>query len=78
MIWGAHPIVTTRACRYAFVEGFDGPIERIIVVADVPFETSGTTNNLLAPGSPSFLIGRSRAREPAKEDEKGVAGAASR
>ena len=35
-----------RACRYAYIEGFAGAGERIIVVAGVPFGTSGGTNNL--------------------------------
>ena len=54
--WGVHPIVTDdarderdmaeRACRHAYIEGFAGPGERIIVVAGVPFGTIGGTNNL--------------------------------
>ena len=35
-----------RACRYAYIEGFAGAGERIIVVAGVPFGTPGGTNNL--------------------------------
>jgi len=56
VVWGLHPIVTDdarderdmaeRACRYAYIEGFAGAGERIIVVAGVPFGTSGLTNNL--------------------------------
>ncbi len=56
VVWGVHPIVTDdarderdmaeRACRHAYIEGFAGPGERIIVVAGVPFGTSGGTNNL--------------------------------
>ncbi len=56
LVWGVHPIVTDdarderdmaeRACRYAYIEGFAGPGERIIVVAGVPFGKSGGTNNL--------------------------------
>ena len=52
----AHPIVTDdarderdmaeRACRYAYIEGFAGTGERIIVIAGVPFGTPGGTNNL--------------------------------
>ncbi len=56
IVWGVHPIVTDdarderdmadRACRHAYIEGFAGEGERIIVVAGVPFGTSGATNNL--------------------------------
>ncbi len=56
LVWGVHPIVTEdarderdmaeRACRHAYIEGFAGPGERIIVVAGVPFGTVGGTNNL--------------------------------
>jgi len=56
LVWGVHPVVTDdarderdmaeRACRHAYIEGFAGPGERIIVVAGVPFGTSGGTNNL--------------------------------
>ena len=56
VVWGVHAIVTDdarderdmaeRACRYAYIEGFAGAGERIIVVAGVPFGTSGGTNNL--------------------------------
>ena len=56
LVWGVHPIVTDdarderdmaeRACRHAYIEGFAGAGERIIVVAGVPFGTSGATNNL--------------------------------
>ena len=56
VVWGVHPIVTDdarderdmaeRACRHAYIEGFAGEGERIIVVAGVPFGTVGGTNNL--------------------------------
>ena len=56
VVWGVHPIVTDdarderdmaeRACRHAYIEGFAGEGERIIVVAGVPFGTPGATNNL--------------------------------
>ena len=56
VVWGVHPIVTDdarderdmaeRACRHAYIEGFAGAGERIIVVAGVPFGTPGGTNNL--------------------------------
>jgi pyruvate kinase len=56
VVWGVHPIVTDdarderdmadRACRLAYIEGFAGAGERIIVVAGVPFGTPGGTNNL--------------------------------
>ena len=56
VVWGVHPIVTDdarderdmaeRACRHAYIEGFAGDGERIIVVAGVPFGTPGGTNNL--------------------------------
>ncbi len=56
VVWGVHPIVTDdarderdmadRACRHAYIEGFVGEGERIIVVAGVPFGTPGATNNL--------------------------------
>jgi pyruvate kinase len=46
LVWGVHPIVTEdarderdmaeRACRHAYIEGFAGAGERIIVVAGVP------------------------------------------
>ena len=55
VVWGVHPIVTDdarderdmaeRACRHAYIEGFAGAGERIIVVAGVPFGTVGGTNN---------------------------------
>ena len=35
-----------RACRHAYIEGFAGAGERVIVVAGVPFGTVGGTNNL--------------------------------
>jgi pyruvate kinase len=56
VVWGVHAIVTDdarderdmaeRACRHAYIEGFAGAGERIIVVAGVPFGTPGGTNNL--------------------------------
>ena len=56
LVWGVHAIVTDdarderdmaeRACRHAYIEGFAGAGERIIVVAGVPFGTPGGTNNL--------------------------------
>jgi pyruvate kinase len=56
VVWGVHAIVTDdarderdmaeRACRLAYIEGFAGAGERIIVVAGVPFGTPGGTNNL--------------------------------
>ena len=56
IVWGVHAVVsedarderdmTDRACRHAFIDGFAGIGERIIVVAGVPFGTPGSTNNL--------------------------------
>jgi pyruvate kinase len=56
VVWGVHAVVTDdarderdmadRACRHAYIEGFAREGERIIVVAGVPFGTSGATNNL--------------------------------
>jgi len=56
VVWGVHPVVTDdarderdmaeRACRHAYIEGFAGEGERIIIVAGVPFGTPGATNNL--------------------------------
>ena len=56
LVWGLHPVVTDdarderdmadRACRHAFVAGFAGVGERVLVVAGVPFGTPGSTNNL--------------------------------
>ncbi len=56
LVWGVHPVVTDdarderdmtdRACRHAFIDGFVGVGERLIVVAGVPFGTPGSTNNL--------------------------------
>ncbi len=56
VVWGVHAVVTDdarderdmaeRACRHAYIEGFAGAGERIIVVAGVPFGGSGGTNNL--------------------------------
>jgi pyruvate kinase len=54
--WGLHPVVTDdarderdmadRACRHAYIDGFAGVGERVLVVAGVPFGTPGSTNNL--------------------------------
>ncbi len=54
--WGVHAVVTEdarderdmtdRACRHAYIDGFAGVGERVIVVAGIPFGSSGTTNNL--------------------------------
>jgi pyruvate kinase len=38
--------MTDRACRHAYIEGFVGEGERVIVVAGVPFGKTGGTNNL--------------------------------
>ena len=56
LVWGLHPVVADdarderdmadRACRHAFIEGFAGVGERVLVVAGVPFGTPGSTNNL--------------------------------
>jgi pyruvate kinase len=56
LVWGLHPVVTEdarderdmadRACRHAYIDGFVGVGERVIVVAGVPFGTPGSTNNL--------------------------------
>ena len=56
VVWGVHAVVTDdarderdmtdRACRHAYIDGFVGEGERVIVVAGVPFGTPGTTNNL--------------------------------
>jgi pyruvate kinase len=56
LVWGVHPVVTDdarderdmadRACRHAFIDGFAGVGERVLVVAGVPFGTPGSTNNL--------------------------------
>jgi len=56
LVWGLHPVVTEdarderdmtdRACRHAYIDGFAGVGERVIVVAGVPFGTPGSTNNL--------------------------------
>ncbi len=56
LVWGVHPVVTddarderdmtNRACRHAYIDGFAGVGDRVIVVAGVPFGTSGSTNNL--------------------------------
>ena len=51
VVWGVHPVVTDdarderdmaeRACRHAYIEGFAGEGERMIIVAGVPFGTPG-------------------------------------
>ncbi len=56
IVWGVHPVVsedarderdmTDRACRHAYIAGFAGIGERVLVVAGVPFGTPGSTNNL--------------------------------
>ncbi|MGD1037393.1 MAG: pyruvate kinase [Roseiarcus sp.] len=56
LAWGVHAVVAAdarderdmadRACRHAYIDGFVGVGERVIVVAGVPFGTSGATNNL--------------------------------
>jgi pyruvate kinase len=56
VVWGVHAVVTEdarderdmtdRACRHAYIDGFAGVGERLIVVAGVPFGTPGRTNNL--------------------------------
>ena len=56
VVWGVHAVVTDdarderdmtdRACRHAYIDGFVGVGERVIVVAGVPFGTPGRTNNL--------------------------------
>jgi len=56
MVWGLHPVVSEdprderdmadRACRLAFIDGFAGVGERVLVVAGVPFGEPGSTNNL--------------------------------
>ena len=61
LVWGVHAVVTDdarderdmadRACRHAYIDGFAGVGERVIVVAGVPFGTPGATNNLRIRGS---------------------------
>jgi pyruvate kinase len=56
LAWGVHAVVAEdarderdmadRACRCAYIEGFVSPGDRVIVVAGVPFGSSGATNNL--------------------------------
>ncbi len=56
LAWGVHAVVTEdarderdmtdRACRHAYIDGFAGVGERVIVVAGIPFGTPGATNNL--------------------------------
>ena len=56
VVWGVHAVVTAdarderdmadRACRHAYIDGFVGVGDRVIVVAGVPFGTPGATNNL--------------------------------
>uniref|UniRef100_UPI001954352E pyruvate kinase alpha/beta domain-containing protein n=1 Tax=Stenotrophomonas maltophilia TaxID=40324 RepID=UPI001954352E len=38
--------MVSRACRFAFKDGFAKPGQRIIVVAGVPLGTPGATNML--------------------------------
>lgn len=56
LVWGLHCIYTEdaqdlddmvdRACRFAFLEGFAKPGERVVVTAGVPLRTPGATNML--------------------------------
>ena len=56
LLWGVHCVVTqdardlddmvSRACRFAFKDGFAKPGQLIIVVAGVPLGTPGATNML--------------------------------
>ncbi len=56
LAWGVHADVTAdarderdmadRACRHAYIDGFVGVGDRVIVVAGVPFGAQGATNNL--------------------------------
>ena len=56
LAWGVHAVITEdarderdmadRACRHAYIDGFVGVGERVLVVCGVPFGTSGATNNL--------------------------------
>jgi pyruvate kinase len=56
LVWGLHCIYTEdaqdlddmveRATRFAYLEGFAKPGERIVVTAGVPLRTSGATNML--------------------------------
>ncbi|THD49830.1 MAG: pyruvate kinase, partial [Bradyrhizobium sp.] len=56
LAWGVHAVVAEdarderdmadRACRHAYIVGFVGVGERVIVVAGVPFGTPGATNTL--------------------------------
>jgi pyruvate kinase len=56
VVWGVHAVVTddarderdmtNRACRHAYIDGFAGVGERLIIVAGIPFGTPGATNNL--------------------------------
>lgn len=56
LVWGLHCIYTEdaqdlddmvdRACRFAYLEGFAKPGERIVVTAGVPLRTPGATNML--------------------------------
>ncbi len=56
LAWGGHAVgtadardgrdMTDRACRHAYIDGFAGVGERVIIVAGIPFGTPGATNNL--------------------------------
>ncbi len=56
LAWGVHAVVTEdarderdmtdRACRHAYIDGFVGAGDRVIIVAGIPFGTPGATNNL--------------------------------
>jgi len=56
LAWGVHAVVTEdarderdmadRACRHAYIDGFVGVGERVLVICGVPFGASGATNNL--------------------------------
>jgi pyruvate kinase len=56
VVWGVHAVVTDdarderdmadRAIRHAYIDGFVGAGDRVIIVAGIPFGTPGATNNL--------------------------------
>ena len=56
LAWGVHAVITEdarderdmadRACRHAYIDGFVGVGECVLVVCGVPFGKSGATNNL--------------------------------
>ena len=56
VVWGVHAVVTDdarderdmadRAVRHAYIDGFVGAGDRVIIVAGIPFGTPGATNNL--------------------------------